>query len=147
MGFDRLIEWINFRQSQRNSSFRAFDRSLQYTPQLQPMMHVDAAYTAATLGYSLEADDGYDRRVLNMALRLVEQFVLECGTDLTVATTENPWWHTGNKVQVATGSARQARPHDWFWDVMSGRSPGKGASAQSATAYVNDHLANHFFQM
>ena len=45
MAFDRLIDWIDFRQGQRNSTFRAFDRSLQYTPELQPMMHVDAATT------------------------------------------------------------------------------------------------------
>ena len=146
MAYDRLIEWINFRQSQRNSSFRAYDRSLQYTPQLQPMMHVDAAYTAATLGYSLEADDGFDRRVMNNALRLLEFCVQECGTDLTVATSQNPWWHTGNAVQVSTGSAREARPYDWFWDVMSGRSAGKWVAAQSAHTYVDDHLEHHFFR-
>ena len=145
MGFDRLIEWINFRQGQRNSTFQAFDRSLQYTPQLQPMMHVDAAYTAATLGTSPEADDGYDHRVLNNALRLVERFIRECGTDLSVATTDNPWWHTGNPVALDANSAREMRPWDFFWAVMRGTSAGKMARAQSAYDYVEDHLANHFF--
>jgi len=147
MAFDRLIEWINFRQGQRNSTFRAFDRSLQYTPELQPMMHVDAAYTAATLGYSSEADDGFDQRVLNNALRLLEDFTQTCGTDLTVATSVNPWWHTGNPVQMATGTARQARPYDWFWDVMNGRSAEKMAEAESGHDYVTNHLAHRMFTM
>ena len=145
MAFDRLIEWINFRQGQRNSTFQAFDRSLQYTPELQPMMHVDAAYTAATLGSSPEADDGYDRRVLNNALRLVERFVQECGTDLSVVTTDNSWWHTGNSVPLTSGSAREMRPWDFFWAVLRGTSAGKMAKAQTAYNYVEDHLQNHFF--
>ena len=147
MAYDRLIEWINFRQSQRNSSFQAHDRSLQYTPELQPMMHVDAAYTAATLGRSPEADDGYDRRTLNNALRLVEEFVQECGTDLTVASAGNPWWHTGNSVALTSNSAREMRPWDFFWAVMRGTAAGKEAAAKSAHAYVDDHLKNHFFKM
>ena len=148
MAFDRLIEWINFRQGQRNSSFQAYDHSLQYTPELQPMMHVDAAYTAATLGKSPEADDGYDRRILNNALRLVERFIQQCGTDLTVASTDNPWWHTGNPVALTANSAREMRPWDYFWAVLRGTAAGKMmAHAQSGHDYVNDHLENHFFKM
>ena len=109
------------------------------------MMHVDAAYTAATLGSSPEADDGYDRRVLNNALRLVERFVQECGTDLSVVTTDNSWWHTGNSVPLTSGSAREMRPWDFFWAVLRGTSAGKMAKAQTAYNYVEDHLQNHFF--
>ena len=147
MAFDRLIEWINFRQSQRNSSFQAYDRSLQYTPELQPMMHVDAAYTAATLGKSPEADDGYDRRTLNNALRLVDRFLQESGTDLTIPSVHNPWWHTGNPVPLANDSDRRMRPADYFWAVMRGTAAGKDASAQSSGQYVDDHLQHHMFKM
>jgi hypothetical protein len=129
------------------SSLQAYDRSLQYTPQLQPMMHVDAAYTAATLGRSPETDDGYDHRILNNALRLVERFVQESGTDLTVASAHNPWWHTGSQAPLAGNSAREMRPSDFFWAVMHGTSAGKMASAQRWDRYVDDHLKNHMFEM
>ena len=145
MAYDRLIEWINFRQGQRNSTFQAYDRSLQYTPQLQPMMHADAAYTAATLGTSPEADDGYDHRVLNNAQRLVERFVQECGTDLSLVTTDNPWWHTGNPVPLTGNLTREMRPVDFFWAVLRGTAAGKMAAAQPAHDYVDEHLKNHFF--
>jgi hypothetical protein len=84
---------------------------------------------------------------LNNALRLLERFVQECGSDLTVASADNPWWHTNNPVPLTNNSAREMRPWDFFWAVLRGTTAGKMMqSAQSAHDYVNDHLAHHFFK-
>ena len=145
MAYDRVVEWVNARQSARNSCHQAADSSLQFTPHLQSLLHVDAAYSAAALGLTPDADRGYDARVLNQANRLLELFVTECGTDLTQPTTHNPFYHTGNHVPLAAGEARHRRPWEFVPDVESGRSHGRDAAAQSASSYVVDYLRNHMF--
>ena len=112
------------------------------------MLHVDAAFSAASTGSGGDPDRGYDPRMLNQVSRLVEFFERECGRDLTVSSSNNPFWHTGNPVPLASGLSRDRRPWEYIWDVASGRSAGKwGATAQSFGVYVQDYLQNHMFHM
>jgi hypothetical protein len=147
MAYDRVVEWVNARQSERNACLQSSESALQFTAHLQAMLHVDANFSAAALGLSPDADRGYDPRILNQVHRLVDFFEQHAGRDLTVASADNPFWHTGNAVPLAGGTARERRPWDFLFDVMSGRSAGKMAQAQSAAAYVQDHVANHLFHM
>ena len=146
MAFDRLVEWVNCRQSERSSSFQSYEGALQFTPLIQPMLHADAAFSAAALGASTDADSGYDPRMLNQVRRLLRMFEQELGTDLTVPSANNPFWHTGS-VQLAGGSTREYRPYDLVFEVEAGRLPGRQAARQSFRAWATDQLANHFFHM
>ena len=150
MAFDRLVEYINLRQAQRNSSFQAFDSALHYTPRLLPMMHVDAAYTAAISGAEAGADAGYDPRMIREVDRLVDFITDKLGVDLTQVDPNNPFWHTGNTVNGATGSSREARPQDWLFMVESGASAGvgpAGARPQSCANWVQELLDSGMFKM
>ena len=147
MGFDRLVEYINLRQSQRNSSFRAFDSALHYTPHLLPMLHVDAAYTAAVSGAEAGGDAGYDPRMIREVQRLVELFESKLGRDLTIPSSHNPWFHTGNAVRLDAGGAQDYRPWEHIWRVESGQSAGDGLAAQSCALWLQDLLASHMFKM
>ena len=145
MAFDRLVEYINLRQSQRNSSFRAFESALHYTPRLLPMLHIDAAYTAAVSGGESGGDAGYDPRMIRDVQLLVAFFVQMLGRDLSVPSAKNPFFHTGNDVDVNAGPAREYRPSEWLWNVESGRSAGNDAAAQSCTAWLLSLLSDHMF--
>ena len=145
MAFDRLVEYINLRQSQRNSSFRAFDAALHYTPHLLPMLHVDAAYTAAVSGGDAGGDAGYDPRLIREVQRLVELFEQKLGRDLTIPSPHNPFFHTGNAVQLDGGAAQSHRPWQHVWNVESGQSAGDGLAAQACAVWLQDLLANHMF--
>jgi len=144
MAFDRLVEYINLRQAQRNSSFRAFDSALHYTERMLPMMHVDAAYTAAISGNDPGGDVGYDPRLIREVEELVKWFTEKAGTDLTQPNPGNPFWHTGHHANMAMGSARQCRPSQWLWDVAIGRAAGISANAQSCAAWVQGILTSMF---
>ena len=145
MAFDRFVEYVNLRQSQRNSVFLAFDSALHYTPHLLPMLHVDAAYTAATSGGDGGGDAGYDPRMIREVQKLVELFVRMLGSDLTVPSTDNPFWHTGNPVRVDAGAAKEYRPDEHIWNVESGQSAGDGLAAQACALWLQDLLASHMF--
>ena len=145
MAFDRLVEYINLRQSQRNSSFRAFDSALHYTQHLLPMLHVDAAYTAAVSGGEAGGDAGYDPRLIREVQRLVELFERKLGRDLTIPSADNPWWHTGNAVRLDAGAAHDYRPWEHVWNVESGQSAGDGLAAQACALWLQDLLASHMF--
>ena len=147
MAFDRLVEYINLRQSQRNSSFKAFDSALHYTPHLLPMMHVDAAYTAAVSGGEGGGDAGYDPRLIREVERLVALFEQTLGKALTFPSSANPWWHTGSAVNLDLGAAHNYRPWQWLWDVASGRSAGDGLTAESCAVWLQDLLDSHMFTM
>ena len=146
MAFDRLVEYINLRQSQRNSSFRAFESALHYTPRLLPMMHVDAAYTAAVSGGESGGDAGYDPRMIRGVQHLVTLFEQRAGRDLTIPSTHNPFFHTGSNVNRNAGAARENRPTEWLWAVESGRSAGDGQTAQSCPVWLQNLLHSHMFQ-
>ena len=146
MAFDRLVEYINLRQSQRNSSFKAFDSALHYTPHLLPMMHVDAAYTAAVSGGDGGGDAGYDPRLMREVERLLAMIEQKIGKDLTIASDTNPFFHTGNGVNLNAGAAREYQPWEWLMRVASGRSAGNGMAAESCALWLQDLLRDHMFQ-
>ena len=146
MAYDRVVEWVNARQSERSSSFHSFAGALHFTTRLQPMLHVDAAYSAAALGRVGECDRGFDPRTVHQVQRLVDLFITKLGTDLTIPTPDNPFFHTGNAVPLATGSTMERRPWEYVWNVSRGASAGKNATPQSITAWVLDHLDHHFFK-
>lgn len=102
MAFDRLVEWINLRQSERSSSFQSYDGALQFTNRMQPMLHVDAAFSAAALGNRSDADAGYDPRIEHQVRRLLRVFERDVGCDLTIECPNNPFWHTGIDVPLET---------------------------------------------
>lgn len=145
MAFDRLVEYINLRQSQRNSSFRAFDAALHYTPHLLPMMHVDAAYTAAVSGGESGGDAGYDPRMIREVTKLVEFFERKLGNDLTLPSAINPFFHTGNDVNLHNGAAREHRPWQWLWAVARGTAAGIGAAPQACALWLQEVLQGQMF--
>lgn len=145
MAFDRLVEYINLRQSQRNSSYRSFDAALHYTPHLLPMMLADAAYTAAVDGSDRDGDAGYDPRLIREVQCLVTFMETKLGHDLTVPSAQNLFWHTGNPVQLDSGTARDYRPWVRLWDVFSGRSAGDGSNAESCATWIYNLLRDHMF--
>ena len=112
----------------------------------QAMLHVDAAFSAAATGTGGDPDAGYDSRIINQVHRLVDLFEEECGRDLTIQASHNPFWHTGNHVPLDSGPAREKRPWEFIWDVAAGRSGGKwGARSQSHGAYVQHYLSDCMF--
>ena len=147
MAYDRVVEWVNARQSERNSSFHASDSSLQFTPHLQSMLHVDAAYSAAALGLTPDADRGFDPRILRQVDRLLDLFLTRSGRDLTIASPNNPYHHTGNAVPLMGGSAEERRTWEYFEAVARGQSAGKGADRQSSGNYIHEYLRDHMFTM
>lgn len=147
MAYDRLVEWINLRQSERSSSFQSYDGALQFTHRMQPMLHVDAAFSAAALGHSTDADAGYDPRVLNQVRRLLDVFERDVGDDLTVFSPNNPFWHTGVDVPLENGPTRERRPWSYVWEVAQGRLAGRQASPQTAYDNVQDRLGDRMFAM
>ena len=128
----------------RNSSFQAFTGALHYTPQLQAMLHVDAVYSDL-MGMSSDGDAGYDPRMLYQAARLVEMFTQQSGTDITIVSPNNPYWHTGNPVPLAAGPASERRPDEYLWQVYEGVSAGKDASRKHAMAYLRNFMENSMF--
>lgn len=145
MAYDRLVEWINLRQSERSSSFQSYDGALQFTHRMQPMLHVDAAFSAAALGHSSDADAGYDPRIQNQVRRLLHMFERDIGTDLTLDSPNNPFWHTGIDVPLETGPTRERRPWSYVWEVARGRLAGRQASAQTAYDNVQERLGDRMF--
>ena len=78
--------------------------------------------------------------------RLIALFTRLLGKDLTIADPTNPFYHNGNAVNLAAGSARDYRPWVWLWEVAFGRSAGNDAAAQSCAAWVQDQLDGHMFK-
>ena len=145
--FDRFIEYMNDRQKQRNQSYQSFDSALHYTQHLQAMMHADAAFTAALLGSSPGADDGFDQRILNDALALAQKFQSELGSDLTRVNPGNPWWHTGNPLNLSAGVSRLRRPWEYIWAVARGASTGAGYShPEHVVAFAQRYMEDYLFK-
>lgn len=147
MAFDRLVEWINLRQSERSSSFQSYDGALQFTNRMQPMLHVDAAFSAAALGNRSDADAGYDPRIEHQVRRLIRVFERDVGCNLTIECPNNPFWHTGIDVPLETGPTRERRPWSYVWEVAMGRIAGRQASAQTSYDNVQERLGDRMFAM
>ena len=121
---DRLVEFVNFLQKRRNTGHAAFEAALQFTPHLRALMHAHAAYEAAVLG-APHAEDPIRPPTHYEVAKLVDEFVRLLGTDLTVISTANPFFHTGNSVQLSAGPYQSYQPWLWPERVARGRAFGK----------------------
>ena len=141
---DRLVEFVNMLQKRRNSCHAAFESALQFTPDLPALMHAHAAYEAAVLGAS-HAEDPIRASTHHEVAKLVAKFVELLGTDLTVASPLNPFWHTGNPIQPDAADLRKAKPWDYVWRVASARAFGKDrATLETVSAWAERHIAGAF---
>ena len=128
----------------RGTAFQGFDSQLQFSHYLQPLVHVDAAWTEAD-GSGIGLDDGIpsflynDIRVIRSKLRAL------LGDDLTKFVPGNQCWHTGNAVPLDGGDFRERMPWEYVDRVMEGSSAGSGRTRrQSWRSFVRDWLENHW---
>ena len=106
-----------------------------------------ATFTAALLGSSPGADDGFDQRILNDALALAQKFQSELGSDLSRVNPGNPWWHTGNPLNLSAGVSRLRRPWEYIWAVARGASTGAGCShPEHVVAFADRYMEDYLFK-
>ena len=83
--------------------------------------------------------------MLNGAKLLQDKLVSVLGTDLTVQSDLNPFWHTGNPCsQAGDDDLLRTRPWKHLWNVAGGAANGKGAPLSSAMRKAEryeDHVA------
>ena len=92
---------------------------------------------------------------LNGAKFFAEKFVDMCGTDLTVDSPGNPFWHTGTSAPInsATVELRLRRPQKFIFRVAQGLSGGVGApghglrKAKSWQRFVDSRIKDGLSQM
>lgn len=79
---------------------------------------------------------------LNAAKLLQDKFVAVLGTDLTVHSDRNPFWHTGSPCsQDTVGRDRlQKKPWEYMWEVAKGAMPGKGKSFWRTSQSYQRHV-------
>ena len=147
MPFDRLLEYVNLLQQQRMNAFSGFDSALHQTDLLPAMLHVDHAYEEAVHGSS-PTEEVMTRSELFSARSLQDLFLSKCGSDLTIASNSNPFWHTGNATSFSGGDYREQQPWEYIWRVAQGLAVGRGRSSmQSDVEFVMDFLRDHCFHM
>ena len=87
-----------------------------------------------------------DARGVRQARLLQDEYRRVLGTDLTVVSANNPFWHTGNPVPLDGGDFRSRRPGEWWVRVAEGRSAGKGRGRpESWDTYARRFVFEHFF--
>ena len=80
---DRLVEFLNYVQGLRDGKFAAFDRAIQYTSDIEAMIHVQQLWECATRGDS-PLHDPVRQSLLNGARVVRDDLRSQLGTDLTV---------------------------------------------------------------
>ena len=77
--------------------------------------------------------------------KLVEAFVQLLGTDLATPTTTNPFFHTGNPVQLSSGPYQSYQP--WLWPdrVAQARAFGKGRTTLEQIGEWAERMADEAF--
>ena len=147
MYIDRLVEYLNKVQqgSKRSAHAASFGRAMDMTTLLPAMLHVRHAFQAHETGVP-DSSDPVTPSMLVSARLLQNEILRIVGTDLTVPTTHNEFWHTGIPVPLASGDYRVRRPHLWFWRVLNGICAGKGrARCESWQNYVLRMVYEHLF--
>ena len=148
MYIDRVLEYVNSIQqgAKRSAHAASFGRSIDMTTLLRPLIHVRHAFQAAETG-SDAANDPVTQNMLIMARLIQDELVRKLGTDLTVFDPNNPFWHTGNPVPLATGDFRTRRPWEWIERVWLGRSVGKHrARHEDWYSYASRFVRERFFR-
>ena len=142
---DRILEWINLIQGLRDGKFSSFEKGMQYTPDLAAMLHAAHAWDCAEHGES-SLHDPLKQSTLNAAEVIRAEIHRKLGSDLTIPSEYNPFWHTGNPVKLYSGPRREYRPWMDYWDVAAGRVPGKGrADTEEYAAYIRRIIRDSMF--
>ena len=112
---------------------------------------VDHALRAAEAGTRLRSHDVFTKSMAFEARKLQDMFKRRLGVDITIFDAFNPFWHTGNLVNMWGHNFRQLRPWEWIWRVASGSVPGKGRAStgggrgQSWVVFVHKFIENIMF--
>lgn len=122
---DRLLEYLNLMQDQRDGKFAAFDRSMHYTDELMALLHVAQVWDASERGGESPLNDPVTQAMLNGAAVVRNNLRAKLGTDLTIYSNTNPFWHTGNPVQVDPTHLRTHDPAQFIDRVAIGAVAGK----------------------
>ena len=142
---DRCLEYVNYLQEQRNGKFASFDRALHYSADIVALMHVRQAWEAAKFG-DTRLHDPLKQSTLNAAEVIRQKLHSELGTDLTIATELNPFFHTSNAVKLNAGPKRSYRPWADYWDVAEGRVAGKDrVTRERYDDYIRRYIDDHLF--
>ena len=128
---DRSLEVMNDLQKEHNTGWSLLS-SLLFTSLLQPMLHVYRQWKLAARVGSSDAI-GVRASVDNEVDILVELFKAKLGSDLTLPSDSNPFWHTGNAVNMRTGPAKTYRPCIVCWTQVNDEYPPR-SNAQAVTA-------------
>ena len=93
-------------------------------------------------------DSGVRASMVNEVDALVRLFEEKLGTDLRTYTTHNPFWFTGNPVDMrAQANLKQGRPWEWIWRVADGSSSGHlaGGRVEAWAHWARRHMRDHMF--
>ena len=146
VGTDRSVEFQNEAQKERNTGPHVMD-ALHFTPLLQPMQHVYRQYKSAQ-GVGSDGSAAFRASIVHEVDALLRFFESKLGTDLETYTESNPFWHTGNPVNMRNGPLRTHRPWEWIWRVASGASAGHRTDTHECwTDWVERHIRHHMFYM
>ena len=109
-------------------------------------MHVSQAWDVITKGDS-PLHDPVTQSPLNGAEAVRAELRSVLGTDLTVRTEMNPFWHTGHPVKLRGGTnEREYRPWDDVRKVAAGLRAGKQRGhAQAWKPYVQHVIDDLLF--
>ena len=143
---DKSVENQNEFQKERAVGQSLLD-ALHFTPLLQAMHHVHRAWKRAT-GNTTGPDCGVRASMVNEVDALVRLFEQKLGTDLRTYTCQNPFWFTGNPVDMRTGpNLKKGRPWEWIWRVADATSAGHMANGHIETwaNWVRRHVRDHMF--
>ena len=133
---DRMAEFLNLLQDERDGKFAAFERSLHFSQDMEAMLHVTQMWTCVEQGDS-PLHDPVRQSTLNAAEVVRAELLKKCGSDLTIHEEKNPFWWTGSPVGLSKGSAQSYQPWEYWWQVAEGKATGKQrVHVESADAYI-----------
>jgi hypothetical protein len=143
---DKNVENQNEFQKERNVG-QSLLTSIFFTVLLQPMHHVYRTWKYAT-GTDRAVDSAVRASMVHEVDALVRLFEQKLGTDLRTFTTHNPFWYTGNPVDMRAGpNLKYGRPWEWIWRVAAGTSSGHmaGGRMEAWAHWVRRHIRDHMF--
>jgi hypothetical protein len=142
---DKSVENQNEFQKERAVG-QSLLSALHFTGLLQAMHHVHRTWKRAT-GASSSEDDGIRASMTNEVEALVRLFEAKLGSDLRSYTRDNPFWFTGNPVDMRSEpNLKRGRPWEWIWRVAAATSSGHMTSTVESWAnWVRRHYRDHMF--
>jgi hypothetical protein len=143
---DRSVEVQNDEQKERGVG-RFLLSMLTFTRLLQPLLHVHRRWKAYC-GIQEAADAGFRTSIGNEIDSLVRFFVASAGTNLQMSVPTNPFWHTGNPVNIVQPqhASSSCREWDWLRAVSFGLSKGERAGRREHwLTFFRRHARYHMF--